>query len=103
MSARVKQGLLGQWYAVSKSVQVQPCRAHAVKALVERIVLWRDGSGHLACREDFYPHRDVPQSRGDVQGDAIACRHRGVAVDAAGTIVRVPGHAGPRPVRCAAG
>lgn len=87
---RVNQGLLGQWYAVAKSVQVQPGGAHGVKALGQRIVLWRDAGGKLACLEDFCPHRGAPLSRGEVQGDVIACRYHGVAVDAAGTIVQVP-------------
>ncbi len=38
----VNRGLLDQWYAVAKSVQVKPGKPHAVKALGRDLVLWRD-------------------------------------------------------------
>lgn len=87
---RVNKGLLGQWYAVCKSVQVQPGQPFAVKALGERLVLWRDEVGKLNCLEDFCPHRGAPLSRGEVQEGLIACRYHGVAVAGSGTIARVP-------------
>ena len=90
IEARVNQGLLGQWYAVCKSVQVQPGRTHPVKALGQRLVLWRDEAGKLACLEDFCPHRGAPLSRGEVKEGLLACRYHGVAIDPTGTIARVP-------------
>jgi phenylpropionate dioxygenase-like ring-hydroxylating dioxygenase large terminal subunit len=87
---RVNRGLLDQWYAVAKSVQVKPGRPHAVKALGRNLVLWRDESGVLKCLEDYCPHRGARLSRGEVLGDNIACRYHGVTLDGAGTIVRVP-------------
>ena len=90
IEARVNQGLLGQWYAVCKSVQVQPGRPHPVKALGTQLVLWRDAAGKLACNEDFCPHRGAPLSRGEVKDGLLACRYHGIAIDGAGTIVRVP-------------
>jgi phenylpropionate dioxygenase-like ring-hydroxylating dioxygenase large terminal subunit len=87
---RVNRGLLDQWYAVAKSVQVKPGRPHAVKALGRNLVLWRDGTGTLKCLEDYCPHRGARLSRGEVLGDNIACRYHGVTLDGAGTIVRVP-------------
>ena len=87
---RVNQGLLGQWYPVCKSVQVQPGKPHAVKALGQGLVLWRDDTGKLACLEDFCPHRGAPLSRGEVKEGLIACRYHGVAVNSSGVIARVP-------------
>lgn len=87
---RVNQGLLGQWYAVCKSVQVQPGRPHAVKALDERLVLWRDAAGKLNCVEDYCPHRGAPLSRGEVKDGLLACRYHGVAIEGSGAIARVP-------------
>ena len=87
---RVNQGLLGQWYAVCKSVQVQPGRPHAVKALGERLVLWRDDAGKLNCVEDYCPHRGAPLSRGEVKDGLLACRYHGVAIEGSGAIARVP-------------
>ncbi len=90
IEARVNQGLLGQWYAVTKSVQVQPGQPTAVKALGQDLVLWRDDQGKLNCLEDFCPHRGAPLSRGEVKEGFIACRYHGVAVDGSGDIARVP-------------
>ena len=78
IESRVNQGLLGQWYAVAKSVQVQPESTHAVKALGQRLVLWRDADGKIACLEDFCPHRGAPLSHGEVKDGLIACRYHGV-------------------------
>ena len=86
----VNRGLLDQWYAVAKSVQVKPGRPHAVTALGRDLVLWRDAGGTLKCLEDYCPHRGARLSRGEVLGDHIACRYHGVTLDGAGTIVRVP-------------
>jgi len=86
----VNGGLLDQWYAVAKSVQVKPGKPHAVKALGRNLVLWRDASGALKCLEDYCPHRGARLSRGEVLGDNIACRYHGVTLDGTGTIVRVP-------------
>ena len=64
----VNRGLLDQWYAVAKSVQVKPGKPHAVKALGRNLVLWRDGGGTLKCIEDYCPHRGARLSRGEVLG-----------------------------------
>ena len=54
---RLTTGILGQWYAVAKSVQVKRDKPHAVKALGRNLVLWRDTHGKLHCLEDYCPHR----------------------------------------------
>jgi phenylpropionate dioxygenase-like ring-hydroxylating dioxygenase large terminal subunit len=90
IESRVNSGLHGQWYAVTKSVQVQPDRPHAVKALGRNLVLWRNDDGKLSCVEDYCPHRGAPLSRGEVKEGLIACRYHGVAVDGTGRIARVP-------------
>ena len=87
---RLTTGILGQWYAVGKSVQVKRDKPHAVKALGRHLVLWRDTRGTLHCLEDYCPHRGARLSRGEVNGDNISCRYHGVTLDGTGTIVRVP-------------
>ena len=90
IEARVNQGLLGQWYAVCKSVQVQPNKPHAVRVVGRNIVVWRDDKGALKALEDYCPHRGAPLSRGVVHDGNIACRYHGVVLDGTGTILRVP-------------
>ncbi len=90
IDAVVNRGLLDQWYAVAKSVQVKAGKPHPVKALGRDLVLWRDAGGVLKCLEDHCPHRGARLSRGEILGDHIACRYHGVTLDGTGTIVRVP-------------
>ena len=45
IDALINRGLLDQWYAVAKSVQVKEGAPHAVKALGRNLVLWRDTGG----------------------------------------------------------
>src|SRR5215475_8111869 len=87
---RLTTGILGQWYAVAKSVQVKRGKPHAMKALGRHLVLWRDQQGKLHCLEDYCPHRGARLSRGEVNGNDISCRYHGVTLNGAGTIVRVP-------------
>lgn len=87
---RVNTGLLGQWYPVAKSSEVQPGKPFGVKALGQHIVLWRDKAGKIQCVEDYCPHRGARLSRGEVHNGHVACRYHGVVVDGAGTIVSVP-------------
>ena len=88
--ARVNQGLLDQWYAVCKSVQVKSGEPHAVKILGRDLVLWRDETGKLSCLEDYCPHRGARLSRGEIHDGMIACRYHGVTLDGTGKVVRVP-------------
>jgi len=94
---RLTTGILGQWYAVGKSVQVKRDKPHAVKALGRNLVLWRDTHGKLRCLEDYCPHRGARLSRGEVNEDDISCRYHGVTLDGSGTIVRVPAMPGRKP------
>ena len=87
---RLTTGILGQWYAVAKSVQVKHDKPHALTALGRNLVLWRDTAGKLHCLEDYCPHRGARLSRGEVNGDNISCRYHGVTLDGSGIIVRVP-------------
>ena len=63
IDALVNRGLLDQWYAVAKSVQVKPGKPHPAKALGRNLVLWRDRGGALKCLEDFV-RTAVPVCRG---------------------------------------
>jgi len=90
IETRLAGGLLGQWYAIGKSVQVKKGKPHAVKALGRNLVLWRASGGGLHCLEDYCPHRGARLSRGEINADNISCRYHGVTLDGSGTIVRVP-------------
>src|ERR1700730_17291499 len=86
----VNRGLLDQWYAVAKSVQVNPGKPHGVKALGRNLVLWRDAAGTLHCLEDYCPHRGARLSRREISGDNLSCRYHGFKPNGSDSIVRVP-------------
>jgi phenylpropionate dioxygenase-like ring-hydroxylating dioxygenase large terminal subunit len=90
IEARLNQGLLGQWYVVAKSNQVQPQKPFATKALGISLVLWRATDGRVHCLEDRCPHRGARLSQGNQVEDDLACRYHGIVIDADGVIVRVP-------------
>ena len=69
---RLTTGILGQWYAVAKSVQVRSRNPHGVQALGRHLVLWRDTGGRVQCLEDYCPHRGARLSRGEVNQDNIS-------------------------------
>ncbi len=87
---RVNEGLLGQWYAVAKSVEVKATSPHPVRVLGQKLVVWRDQDGKLRCVEDFCPHRGAPLSFGQVHEGNLGCRYHGVMVNGEGVVVRVP-------------
>ena len=87
---RINRGLLGQWYPVCKSIQVNAGRPRAVTALGRQLVLWRGANHSLNCLEDFCPHRGAPFSRGEVNDGNLSCRYHGVTLDGTGRILRVP-------------
>lgn len=87
---RVNTGLMNQWYPVAKSVEIRTDRPYGIVALGQKLVLWRDGEGKIACIEDFCPHRGAPLSYGEVHGGRIGCRYHGVVLDRTGTVRKVP-------------
>ena len=87
---RLDEGLLGYWYVIAKSVDVQHSVPFATTALSRNLVLWRDGAGAVQCIEDYCPHRGARLSRGKVIDGRISCRYHGVTLDGRGVIVQVP-------------
>ena len=87
---RVNLGLTARWYPVCKTVEVRQDRPYAVKALGQKLVLWRDQKGDIKCIEDYCPHRGAPLSLGEVHEGKIGCRYHGIIMTGEGVIERVP-------------
>lgn len=87
---RLNSGLLGQWYVIAKSSQIQPGKHMALMALGRKLVLWRGEDGTLGCTEDYCPHRGAPLSLGHVKGCNIACAYHGIEMDGGGVVAKVP-------------
>jgi phenylpropionate dioxygenase-like ring-hydroxylating dioxygenase large terminal subunit len=82
--------LRNAWYAAiwSKDLGEQPV---ARVFLNDKIVLFRNASGEVGALEDCCCHRAAPLSKGEVEGDHLACGYHGLKFDRNGQCVEVPG------------
>jgi phenylpropionate dioxygenase-like ring-hydroxylating dioxygenase large terminal subunit len=69
---------------------VKPGKTFAVRFAGDPIVLVRPKDGSLFALEDRCAHRQVPLSKGAVDGCTIACGYHGWRYDASGACVDVP-------------
>ncbi|MBL8549390.1 MAG: Rieske 2Fe-2S domain-containing protein [Hyphomonadaceae bacterium] len=83
------------------------CFAHELDAgilartlLDEPVVLFRRGDGRVAALEDRCPHVGAPLSRGKLVGANIQCGYHGLAFDADGRCVEIPGQEIIPPAAC---
>ncbi|MFC3077407.1 Rieske 2Fe-2S domain-containing protein [Phenylobacterium terrae] len=83
-----------RWYVAAwdKEVSRKPL---ARTICGEPVVLFRKGDGTAVALGDYCPHRLLPLSMGQVEGDAIRCGYHGMLVDGAGRCVEMPGQEEP--------
>jgi phenylpropionate dioxygenase-like ring-hydroxylating dioxygenase large terminal subunit len=78
------------WYAAAWSKDLSD-RPLAKTFLNEKVVLFRAANGQPAALEDKCCHRAAPLSRGEINGNNIACGYHGLQFDTAGNCVLIPG------------
>jgi renierapurpurin 18,18'-hydroxylase len=78
------------WYPVAWSREVKKGGTLAVSFAGEPIVLVRPKDGPLFALEDRCAHRQVPLSKGSVDGCAVRCCYHGWAYDSSGKCTDVP-------------
>jgi phenylpropionate dioxygenase-like ring-hydroxylating dioxygenase large terminal subunit len=78
------------WYPLAWSHEVKPGRALGVGFAGDPIVLYRSKAGQVFALEDRCAHRQVPLSRGLVDGDTLRCGYHGWAYGADGRCTDVP-------------
>ncbi len=78
------------WYPVAWSRELKRGRALPVRFAGEPIVLVRGKDGAVFALEDRCAHRQVPLSKGVVQGATIRCCYHGWSYDGSGRCVDVP-------------
>jgi phenylpropionate dioxygenase-like ring-hydroxylating dioxygenase large terminal subunit len=79
-----------QWYVILESNEVKRSKPVGVLRMGERLVLWRDEQGRLACLRDLCPHRGAALSAGKCLGGQVQCPFHGFEYDASGRCVVVP-------------
>jgi renierapurpurin 18,18'-hydroxylase len=78
------------WYPVAWSDELKPGKTFAAQFAGEPIVLVRPHAGQLFALEDRCAHRQVPLSKGTVEGCTLRCCYHGWRYDASGRCVDVP-------------
>ncbi|MBV9783175.1 MAG: aromatic ring-hydroxylating dioxygenase subunit alpha [Acidisphaera sp.] len=78
------------WYPLAWSRELKPGRPLAVRFAGEPIVLVRPANGPVFALEDRCAHRQVPLSKGLVEGTAIRCCYHGWTYDGSGRCIDVP-------------
>jgi phenylpropionate dioxygenase-like ring-hydroxylating dioxygenase large terminal subunit len=78
------------WYPVAWSRELKPGGVCAARFAGEPIVMVRPKQGPVFALEDRCAHRQIPLSRGVVNGCAIRCGYHGWTYDSSGKCVDVP-------------
>lgn len=78
------------WYPLGWSSEVRAGATLARSFAGEPVVLYRNKAGKVFALEDRCAHRQVPLSRGVVEGDFLRCGYHGWTYDCSGTCVDVP-------------
>ncbi len=78
------------WYPVAWSRELKPGGVLGVRYAGEAIVLVRPKEGAVYALEDRCAHRQVPLSKGSVDGQAVRCCYHGWAYGRSGACVDVP-------------
>ncbi len=87
-----------QWYAILESNEVKTGQVVGVTRLGEKLVLWRNSRGELACMADLCPHRGAALSAGKVIHDNVQCPFHGFEYDVSGRCAVIPANGKDAPV-----
>ena len=90
--------LPNHWYAILESSEVKRGRPIGITRFGEKLVVWRDESGHVACLHERCPHRGVALSTGRLVGDCVECPFHGFRFDAMGRCMLIPANGRNAPV-----
>jgi len=82
-------GVRNNWYCVAASGEVKD-KPLALRALGEKLVLWRDDQGRVRALEDRCPHRGMALSAGSLHQGRLRCAYHGIEVDGNGAVIQVP-------------
>ncbi len=78
------------WHPLAWSWELKPGRTYAARFAGEPVVLVRPKGGAVFALEDRCAHRQVPLSKGVVDGCAIRCCYHGWTYDGSGRCIDVP-------------
>lgn len=80
------------WYVAAWAAELEPGAPLLARTVLgEPLVLYRTAAGEPVALLDRCPHRLLPLSKGERQGDAIQCGYHGMTFGPDGRCVRIPG------------
>jgi phenylpropionate dioxygenase-like ring-hydroxylating dioxygenase large terminal subunit len=79
-----------QWYVILESKEVKPGKILRITRMGEKLLLWRDENGQVACMHDFCPHRGAQLSKGKIIHNHIQCPFHGFEYDRTGQCTLIP-------------
>src|SRR3546814_8078941 len=82
--------LINNWYVASEASEVVMGSPRKVRMLGFDFVLFRDGTGRVACLSDVCIHRGASLSKGRCEGDRVACPFHGWEFDGEGRCQKIP-------------
>jgi len=82
--------LINNWYVASEASEVVAGSPRKVRMLGFDFVLFRDGTGRVACLSDVCIHRGASLSKGRCEGDRVACPFHGWEFDGEGRCQKIP-------------
>ncbi len=88
------------WYVVAWDHEVLGDTVLARRVLDVPVIVWRAEDGSVVVMQDRCPHRLAPLSLGRREGATIRCMYHGLAFDANGRCVEVPGQQRIPPDAC---
>ncbi|MHB1414564.1 MAG: aromatic ring-hydroxylating dioxygenase subunit alpha [Chloroflexota bacterium] len=87
-----------QWYAILEASEVAQGKPVGVTRLGEKLAVWRDAKGEVACLADVCCHRGAALSKGQILGDHLECPFHGFQYDASGRCQLIPANGSLAPV-----
>jgi phenylpropionate dioxygenase-like ring-hydroxylating dioxygenase large terminal subunit len=78
------------WYPLAWATELKRGKTMARHFAGEPVVLYRGQSGTVHALEDRCAHRQVPLSKGIVEGEELKCGYHGWTYDCAGQCVNIP-------------
>ncbi len=82
--------LRGLWYVAMVGSDVKPGQTIARKLMGEPVMIGRDARGRVFALKDICPHRGIPLSYGQFDGDTVQCCYHGWRFDTSGTCTEIP-------------
>lgn len=82
--------LLGFWYPALEAHEVPVGKMKAQMLLNIPLVIFRNQAGHVSVLRDICPHRGMPLSFGNYDGDRLECSYHGWQFDMHGRCRHIP-------------